>query len=143
MKIRGVLETCIYAGDLEKAELFYSRLPGLKLISKEKDRHLFFRCGKTMLLIFNPEHTSREPTSVNGSAVPLHGAKGPGHIAFSVNSREIGLWKSHLKKNGIDIESEVRWPNDTVSIYFRDPDGNSLELTSPDLWDGTEPENPE
>jgi catechol 2,3-dioxygenase-like lactoylglutathione lyase family enzyme len=134
MKISGILETCLYAKDLKKAEEFYNMLPGLNLLTKEKERHLFYKCGQNMLLIFNPDHTSAEQTDVDGEIIPLHGSVGGGHIAFAVNEEEISLWREFLLENKIEIESEVSWPNGSVSLYFRDPAGNSLEVVSPRLW---------
>jgi catechol 2,3-dioxygenase-like lactoylglutathione lyase family enzyme len=135
MKITGIIETCIYAEDLIPLKQFYQSLPGVALVSEETGRHLFFRCGSQMLLIFNPNHTSEEQTEVNGSNIPLHGAFGAAHIAFVIEKNTLDGWKKILKQNNIDIESEVNWPNGSVSIYFRDPAGNSLELAERDLWE--------
>lgn len=134
MKISGILETCLYAEDLEKAKSFYSALPGIDFLSEESGRHIFFRCGGSMLLIFNPTHTSSEQTEINGQYIPLHGSKGEGHIAFSIDENKLDKWRQFLEDNQIPIESEVTWPNGSVSLYFRDPAGNSLELVSPSIW---------
>ncbi|TVQ03302.1 MAG: glyoxalase/bleomycin resistance/extradiol dioxygenase family protein [Balneolaceae bacterium] len=135
MNITGIIETCLYAEDLLPLKKFYQRLPGISLVSEEIGRHVFFRCGSQMLLIFNPDHTSHEQTLVNGKKIPLHGSKGVSHIAFTIEKNSSSRWKSMLKNNNIDIESEVTWPNGTVSIYFRDPAGNSLEIMEPGLWE--------
>lgn len=129
MEIKGILETSLYANNLKAAENFYRTLPGLQFVSKETNRHLFFRCGESMLLIFNPLSTSP------GNEIPAHGSSGPGHVAFSINPGSTTLWKRFFSENSIEIESEVTWPNGSVSLYFRDPAGNSLELVSPDIWD--------
>lgn len=134
MTINGVLETCLYAEDLNAAESFYTGVLGLKQVSAEEGRHLFFKCGRGMLLIFNPEHTLQEQTFVNGSPVPLHGSKGPGHLALSINADDHQYWERRLKKHRVEIESKVEWPNGYKSIYFRDPAGNSLEIVSAGLW---------
>jgi len=134
MKISGILETCLYAEDLEKAKSFYSALPGIEFLAEEQDRHIFFRCGSSMLLIFNPEKTSEEQTEVEGKVIPLHGTQGEGHIAFSINGKELNEWRQFLIDNSISIESEVKWPNGSVSLYFRDPAGNSVELVSATIW---------
>lgn len=135
MKISGILETCLYAENLNEAKLFYSVFPGIEFISEETGRHVFFKCGDAMLLIFNPNHTSIKQTQINNSSIPLHGAKGEGHIAFSMNEKDLDEWREFLSDNRIPVESEVTWPNDSVSLYFRDPAGNSLELVSPKIWD--------
>lgn len=134
MKISGILETCLYAKNLDEAKSYYSVLPGIELISEEEGRHVFFKCGDGMLLIFNPSHTSSQQTHINHSKIPLHGTEGAGHIAFSVDEKELDEWRRFLANNHIPIESEVAWPNGSVSLYFRDPSGNSLELVSPKIW---------
>lgn len=135
MKISGILETCLYAKDLVRAKSFYSTLPGIEPISEEEGRHVFFKCGNSMLLVFNPDHTSSEQTQMNEADIPLHGTKGDGHIAFAIDENELDEWREFLIDNNIPIESEVTWPNGSVSLYFRDPAGNSLEFVSPSIWE--------
>lgn len=135
MKISGILETCLYAEDLVKARAFYSSLPGVEFFSEEEGRHVFFKCGSSMLLIFNPAHTSTKQSQMDGAEIPLHGTEGAGHVAFSIKKDELNGWKQFLQKNKIPVESEVRWPGGSVSLYFRDPAGNSLELASRDIWE--------
>jgi len=127
-QIRRILETSLYAEDLDQAELFYTTVLGLKLFTKEPDRHVFFRCGDQMLLIFNPARTIKE------TEVAPHGAKGPGHVAFAVPMTELDQWAARLRAANIRIEKEVTWPKGGRSLYFRDPAGNCLELASPLVW---------
>ena len=124
-----ILETCLYAEDLAAAEQFYGDLLGLSVVSRQTPRHIFFRCDKTMLLLFNPE-----VSGLPSAEVPPHGAHGPGHVAFSVGSGELPDWEMQLAEHGVAIEKRVTWPNGSVSLYFRDPAGNSVELTSPRIW---------
>lgn len=127
-KLEQVLETCLYAEDLVQAESFYKTILGLELFAKEAGRHLFFKCGRQMFLIFNPAKTAEE-----SDAAP-HGAHGPGHAAFAVPMERLDDWESHLRSMGVEIEKEVTWPNGGRSFYFRDPAGNCLELASPLVW---------
>ena len=127
-QIRRILETSLYAEDLDQAELFYTTVLGLKLFTKEPDRHVFFRCGDQMLLIFNPARTIKE------TEVAPHGAKGPGHVAFAVPMTELDQWAARLRATNIRIEKEVTWPKGGRSLYFRDPAGNCLEFASPLVW---------
>jgi catechol 2,3-dioxygenase-like lactoylglutathione lyase family enzyme len=129
MRVERILETCLYADDLEAAESFYSRVLGLERLSSEKNRHVFFRCGPNMLLIFNPDHTSNTP-----SLVPGHGAFGPGHVAFAVPEEDLECWRRHLSEQQVSVEKEVAWPGGGRSVYFRDPCGNSVELATPAIW---------
>ena len=133
-KVARVLESCLSVTDLDAAEEFYEDVIGLQKYAREDGRHVFFRCGDSMVLIFNPEKTSRVPTTVAGAAVPMHGTVGVGHLAFAVNEHDIPAWRSHLHNSGVAIESEVHWPQGGTSLYIRDPAGNSIELASPRIW---------
>lgn len=134
MKVEGILETSLYCDDLAAAEEFYTNILGLEPVSAKKDRHVFFKCGQGMLLIFNPAHTSAVPTNVAGVPVPLHGATGPGHIAFRAAREEMETWREHLLAHDVDIEADVTWSSGGRSLYFRDPSGNSIEIATPELW---------
>lgn len=134
MNVQGVLETCLYATDLAAAERFYTGVIGLEVRVRVEGRHVFFRCGAGMLLVFDPERTSSEQTRVGGSPVPVHGTRGAGHVAFAVPQAELGAWRERLRGAGVEIESEVEWPRGGRSLYVRDPAGNSVELTSPSIW---------
>ena len=128
VQLRRILETSLYADDLDQAEAFYKSVLGLNLFAKEAGRHLFFKLGDQMLLIFNPAKTIEE------SEVASHGASGPGHIAFAVPLTELDQWRSLLQERGIQIEKDAAWPKGGRSLYFRDPAGNCLEFASPLVW---------
>jgi catechol 2,3-dioxygenase-like lactoylglutathione lyase family enzyme len=134
MRPQSILETILYCPDLEAARAFYTGVLGLELYAVQPDRNVFLRCGGAMLLLFNPETTSGPPVVVGGVPLPLHGARGPGHLAFRATEEEIDHWREHLTAQGIEIESEVAWPGGGRSIYFRDPAGNSLEFATGTLW---------
>jgi catechol 2,3-dioxygenase-like lactoylglutathione lyase family enzyme len=137
--IDRVLEACLYATDLEAAERFYMQVLDLERYSSVPGRHVFFRCGDGMFLVFNAERTSAEASIVGGAVVPTHGATGPGHVAFAIPDADIPAWRSHLETAGVEIESEVTWPRGGRSLYFRDPGGNCVELASPKLWGFQDP----
>ncbi|WP_340102640.1 VOC family protein [Rhodohalobacter sp. 8-1] len=134
MILNGIAETCLYATDLEEAEQFYKKVLNLKVVMKEENRHVFFKCGESMLLVFNPEHTRNKQTDVDGNPVPLHGADGSVHIAFSVDPANFDTVKESIEAKNITIESEISWPNQSRSFYFRDPAGNSLEVITTNMW---------
>ena len=126
-----ILETALYAADLDAAEAFYGGVLGLERAARAGDRHVFFRLAGAMLLIFNPAETERPPT---GLPVPPHGARGPGHLAFAASAAELDAWRARLVAAGVAIEADFLWPSGARSIYVRDPAGNSVELTEPALW---------
>lgn len=132
-EIDGILEVALYAPDLDAAEAFYGGVLELERIARQGDRHIFFRCGQTVLLIFNPEETVK-PAPSDALPVPSHGARGAGHLCFRVASEALDAMAARLTAAGIAIEADFRWPGGARSIYFRDPAGNSLECAEPKLW---------
>ncbi len=127
----GILETALYANDLEAAAAFYGNIIGLTEETRAEGRHVFFRCGAGMLLIFRPESTR-----VPGGPLPVppHGANGEGHVCFSVPGDDLDDWAARLVDKEIEIEADFNWPNGARSVYVRDPAGNSVEFAEPKLW---------
>jgi catechol 2,3-dioxygenase-like lactoylglutathione lyase family enzyme len=130
----AILESALYVADLDAAQDFYSGVLGLDLLGKVEGRHLFFRCGGGVLLIFNAEATKMPPASDASLKVPPHGTVGNGHLCFAAGADEIVRWIAHLEANKIVIESEFEWPQGGRSIYIRDPSGNSIEFAEPRIW---------
>ena len=128
----ALLETVLYAQDLYGARTFYAEVLGLECVQEEKNRHVFFRCGDQMLLIFNPQETVKQRQG--GLPVPPHGAFGDGHVCFRASASELEAWRSHFQRVGIVIEADFEWPGGGRSIYFRDPSGNSIEFAEPKIW---------
>lgn len=129
-----VLETALYAADLDAAEAFYGGILGLPRLTRHADRHVFFRLDGAMLLIFNPAETVHPPAA-GALPVPPHGALGPGHVAFAADAAELDALRARLEAAGIAIEADFAWPNGARSLYVRDPAGNSVEFAEPRLWD--------
>lgn len=130
---RAVLETALYAADLDAAEAFYGGVLGLPRVLRAGERHVFFRIGPAMLLVFNPAQSAIAPRP-GARPVPPHGARGPGHVCFAATSAEIDGWRARLERAGIAIEADFFWPNGARSLYCRDPAGNSVEFAEPRLW---------
>lgn len=129
----AILETALYADDLDAAERFYVEILGFSVHGRIAGRHVFFKCGNQMLLLFNPTVTRVTSSSVT-LPVPAHGATGAGHVCFRADAAEIERWKAHLTRKGIAIEADFVWPSGGRSIYFRDPAGNSVEFAEPRIW---------
>ncbi|MEO3386848.1 VOC family protein [Mesorhizobium sp. CAU 1741] len=130
----GILESALYVDDLDKAEAFYRDVMGLEVLTRLEKRHVFFRCGDGVLLLFDPSQTVKPPAPDARLPVPPHGTTGNGHVCFRGTADEIERWKAHLGKHGVEIEADFEWPQGGRSIYFRDPAGNSLEIAEPRIW---------
>jgi catechol 2,3-dioxygenase-like lactoylglutathione lyase family enzyme len=127
--LEGVHEAALYCDDLEGAERFWRRL-GLPLVGRAEGRHVFFRAGRDLLLVFDPRSTQRSP-----GAVPPHGATGSGHVALSVPDPDaLESWRRRLEAADVPVEAETTWPAGGRSLYFRDPAGNSIEFITRGSW---------
>jgi len=127
--IVGVVETCVYADDLENAERFYGECLGLTLAAREPGRHVFFQVGdRNMLLVFRAEASRR------GDSLPPHGATGSTHLALGIAAEDLEAWRNHLQRHGVQIEQQQEWRGGGRSLYFRDPAGNLVELITPCVW---------
>lgn len=134
MKPSAILEAALYVTDLDAAEAFYGGVLGLPVLAKAEGRHVFFRCGDGVVLLFNAEATQVPPREGARLPVPPHGATGPGHLCFAADADEIDSWTVRLESAGVGIEADFEWPNGGRSIYFRDPCGNSIEFAESRIW---------
>jgi catechol 2,3-dioxygenase-like lactoylglutathione lyase family enzyme len=126
-RLTRVLETVLYFADQERSEKFYRDVLGLKLLDREPGRSLFFRAGDSVFLLFDGAQSSR------AGALPPHGATGPVHTCFQVPREDYDAWREYLDSSGVPVLHEARWPRGR-SFYFRDPDGNLLEMADADIW---------
>lgn len=127
----AVLETSIYVNDLKRAIAFYENVLGLTKIDEftgGRGAALQVGPGPSVLLLFSAEVTRAAGT------FPPHGTIGEGHVAFRVDGKDIPAWRERLERHGVAIEKELSFDSNPPSLYFRDPDGNSLELAVSSIW---------
>ena len=119
----GVAEAVLYVTDLERATAFYTEVLGLALTAGFNEARFLQAGPDSTVILFNAEGIKRRT-----SVIPSHGAIGEGHLALAVPAEEMDAWRERLLEHGVAIEHEQDWSQGTHSIYFRDPDNNSLEL---------------
>jgi catechol 2,3-dioxygenase-like lactoylglutathione lyase family enzyme len=133
LRPRGVLETSLYVSDLERAVAFYTKVLGLRPIADAyfaggRGAALQAGSGPSVLLLFRADITMKP------GELPAHGTTGAGHAAFRIEPAELAAWREQLRESGVPIEKEIAFGKNPPSIYFRDPDGNSLELAVATIW---------
>lgn len=132
--ILGVAEAVLYVEDLARARAFYEEVLGLP-VTLAFDDACFLQTGRDSTVIL----FDREKLKTRESVIPDHGASGRGHVALAIPAEEMDAWRRRLQAHGVEIEHEQEWPQGTHSLYFRDPDDNSLELIDgrhyPQIWD--------
>jgi catechol 2,3-dioxygenase-like lactoylglutathione lyase family enzyme len=123
-----VLETGLYARDLDAAEQFYHGVLGLEVMLRTEGNHVTFRCGPGVIHVFDPA------SSRGRDGLPAHGADEAVHVAFGVATDRLAAWRRHFARHDISVEHEEQWGEGQRSIYVRDPAGNSVELATSTLW---------
>jgi catechol 2,3-dioxygenase-like lactoylglutathione lyase family enzyme len=131
--LEGVVETAVYVDDLERAREFYEGTLMLDAMF-EDERMRAYKVGRSGFLVFK-RGASNKNTEMKIGNIPAHDSSGHAHMAFAIARDELGEWKKLLDEHGVEIEGRVQWPKGGESIYFRDPDGNLLELATPGLWE--------
>lgn len=131
-RIQRILETALYCANLAQTADFYEKLLGTTPMLSG-DRLVAFDVGHaTVLLLF--QHGNSGALETLGGLVPGHDGSGPVHVAFAIESGQLAAWETRLADLGVEIESRVRWEAGGTSLYFRDPDGRSVELATPGIW---------
>jgi catechol 2,3-dioxygenase-like lactoylglutathione lyase family enzyme len=129
----AVLETGLYVDDLQRAVEFYDRLFGFPKMFRDDRLCSYNVSSRSVLLLFRKKATL-EPMQMPGGILPPHDGEGQQHMAFSITADAWDGWISRLRELKIAAESIVNWEAGGRSVYFRDPDGNLLELATPGIW---------
>ena len=128
-----ILETALYVADLERSEVFYRRVFGFETqLSEDRMRGMAVP-GRQVLLLFR-HGGSVEPSPTPFGPIPPHDASGRQHLCFRIEHADVERWAAHLAAQGVAIESRLDWDKGATSLYFRDPDGHSLEVGTSGLW---------
>jgi catechol 2,3-dioxygenase-like lactoylglutathione lyase family enzyme len=132
-RIRHVLETALYVDDMARAVAFYRDVLGLTVMS-EGPRLTSLDAGEATVLLLFLRGATVAGVEFPGGRIPPHDGAGPIHVGFGVDADELDAWERRLAERGVEIESRARWTRGGRSLYFRDPDGHSLELVTPGTW---------
>jgi catechol 2,3-dioxygenase-like lactoylglutathione lyase family enzyme len=133
LAVDGLLETSLYARDLQRTAAFYRDLFGLKTLVDSPRLVAFEITRRSVLLVFQAGATEEDVVEARG-VIPGHEGRGRLHLAFSIGAQDLDAWRKRLAERGVDLAGEYRWPRGGVSLYMRDPDGALVELATPGLW---------
>ena len=131
--ISRILETSLYVADLARSKQFYQDVFGFETFLEDQRMVGMGVPGEGVLLLFRIGG-STEPSPTPGGVIPPHDGRGTQHLCFAIPHMSFDDWGRHLQACGIALESRVAWPHGGTSLYFRDPDGHSLEVATPGLW---------
>jgi catechol 2,3-dioxygenase-like lactoylglutathione lyase family enzyme len=132
-RVTQLLETALYCDNLARAADFYRRIFGFGTLVENPRIVALDVVGRDVLLLFKRGATL-EPLESPKGTVPPHDGSGPTHFAFGIERGDLDDWARRLSELGIAIESRVDWNLGGVSLYFRDPEGHSVELATRGTW---------
>lgn len=132
-RLSHILETSLYVEDLVRARSFYQRILGGELFLEDERMAALCVPGGGVLLLFR-RGASASGADTPGGKIPGHDGNGHLHLAFGIPLGELSAWENHLAASGVPVESRITWPRGGTSLYFRDPDGHSIEVATPGLW---------
>jgi len=133
--ISRIVESSLYVEDLERAVAFYRDVLGLQPLDAGSSRLVAFDAGGATVLLLCKRGASAQGSEANAGHIPPHDGHGPTHLAFGTSLDRLDEWETHLRLHGVEIESRATWRFGGRSLYFRDPDGHSLELVTPGTWE--------
>lgn len=133
-RVSQILETSLYVDDLRRSSTFYRRVFGFTEFFHDERMCAMEVPGEQVLLLFRHGMTDQPAPGPGGGFIPPHHGRGALHLAFAIPFGEVAAWEDHLVQQEIPVESRVNWPHGATSLYFRDPDGHSLEVATPGLW---------
>ncbi len=132
-RLSHALEFSLYVDDLDRAQGFYARVLGLECFLRDDRMAGLGVPGGSVLLLFR-RGGSTSPASTPTGDIPPHDAAGHQHLCFGMPWGELAAWEASLRAADVAIESRIVWPRGGTSLYFRDPDGHSVEIATPGLW---------
>lgn len=131
--VSHILESALYVADLDRSEAFYRRLLGVETFLRDHRMAALGVPGRSVLLLFRVGGSTQPSVTPHGT-IPAHDGRGTQHMAFAIAAAELDAWAARLAEQSIALESRIDWPSGAVALYFRDPDGHSIELATPRLW---------
>jgi catechol 2,3-dioxygenase-like lactoylglutathione lyase family enzyme len=128
-----ILESALYVGSLDRSTDFYRQVFGLEVMLRDERMCALAVPGRQVLLLFR-RGGSTQPSETPFGLIPPHDANGSQHLCFSITHDGFAEWRAHLQALGVSIESDLVQPYGGSSLYFRDPDGHSIEVGTSGLW---------
>jgi catechol 2,3-dioxygenase-like lactoylglutathione lyase family enzyme len=126
MQLEGIDHVALAVRDVERSANWYVEVLGFERRYQEMWDGIptFIGKGNTAIALF--------PANPNGSSTPSHRKDiRMLHLGFRADRKNFRAAQEELKHRGIKFEFQDH--EISHSIYFRDPDGHHLEITTYDL----------
>jgi catechol 2,3-dioxygenase-like lactoylglutathione lyase family enzyme len=110
--------------DLDRARRFYEGTLGLRKVGEEDGELLAFKSGSSTLLVYRSQYAgSNKATAVTWTV-------GPDVEGVVRELKAKGVTFEHYDMPGVKHEGDVHVAGDMKVAWFKDPDGNILNIAS-------------
>jgi len=104
--------------DVDRLERFYAGLLGLEVVRRDDERgSVWLRAGFALLMLERAEKAEAVALRAHGDSLEL--------LAFAIDLQDQESWRRRLAQSSISVEAET-----AHTLYFRDPDGRRIGLSS-------------
>jgi catechol 2,3-dioxygenase-like lactoylglutathione lyase family enzyme len=126
MQLEGIDHVALGVRDIERSAKWYIEVLGFERlhVGMWDGVPTFIGKGKTGIALFPASSNAKSTSSSHRELRMLH-------LAFRANKENFLAAQRELKKRGIGFEFQDH--EISHSIYFRDPDGHHLEITTYEL----------
>jgi len=126
MELEGIDHVALGVRDIEQSANWYIDVLGFERLYENMWQGVptFIGKGDTGIALFPAKPVSKPPSLSHRELRILH-------LAFRANKANFLAAQRELKKRGIEFEFQDH--EISHSIYFRDPDGHALEITTYEL----------
>jgi catechol 2,3-dioxygenase-like lactoylglutathione lyase family enzyme len=126
MQLEGIDHVALSVRDIERSAKWYIEVLGLERLHEGMWNGVptFIGKGNTGIALFSASPNAKSVSSRHRDIRMLH-------LAFRANRENFVAAQRELKKRGIKFEFQDH--EISHSIYFRDPDGHQLEITTYEL----------
>jgi len=126
MQLEGIDHIALGVRDIERSVKWYTEVLGFERLHEDMWNGVptFIGKGNTGIALFPASPDAKSSTSTHRELRMLH-------LAFRANRENFLAAQRELEKRGIGFEFQDH--EISHSIYFRDPDGHQLEITTYEL----------
>jgi catechol 2,3-dioxygenase-like lactoylglutathione lyase family enzyme len=119
--ISAIDYTVVLVRDMGAMRCFYEEILGFPLLRELSSTWLEYRLGSNTLALAKPDRLSGDAPIPPGSATL--------QLAFRMSAAEVDQCADELVRRGVALlEPPTDQPSSHRTLFFRDPDGNLLEV---------------
>ena len=126
----GLRHLALNADHLEEMKSFYVDMLGFSVEWQPDADNIYLSSGTDNLALHRASSSAASPTAAQ-AAVESAGVRSPlDHLGLLVREAgDVDRWAAFLESRGVTMAAKPRTHRDGArSCYFRDPDGNSIQI---------------